>query len=194
MFIFNKILSLIGLLLLTNVQIACANPELEKAIQGRWLTEITQELPAEDEVVNGLMKIIGVDEYLGNGAVNLQGQLVMTFNYKNGTQLTAAWLVNAASEWQIKNGFLYEKVIDVRATPDFVKLNGSLVSPDQQKDFFQQSQLKIEDIIPKGHTSEDEIISIDDKSFSYKAKNDQGNTEVRNKTKTKSAFSLYRIK
>ena len=194
MFSFKKIFAIFGLFVIASLQIAQANPQLEKAIQGRWYSEMTEEIPADEDLVNGVLKVVGVDEYLGNGSVNMQGQLIMTFNYKNGNQIIASWLVNAASEWQIKNGYLYEKVVDVRASPDFVKINGKPASVEDQKEFFQQSEFKIEDLIPKGHTSEDEIILINEKTFTYKTKNDDGVKEIRNKNRTNSAFSLYRIK
>ncbi|NDY84163.1 hypothetical protein G3I67_13085 [Orrella sp. NBD-18] len=194
MLYFKKLIVLLGLFFLVGSQAVQANTDFEKAIQGRWLSEITEEIPSDADTTNGVMKMIGVDEYLGNGALNMQGQLLMTFNYKNGTQIIASWLINAAGEWQIKNDLIYEKIVDIRAIPDFVKLNGSLLSADDQKNFFQQSGFKIEDLIPKGQTSEDQIISINDKSFGYKTKNDQGNYDVRNKTKTNAGFSTYQIK
>jgi hypothetical protein len=182
------------MVLLSVTQLARASTDLEKALQGRWLSEITQEIPKEDDLISGVLKIIGVEEYLGNGSVNIQGQLLMTFNYKNGSQIIASWLINGAGEWQVKDGRLYEKVVDVRASPDFVKLNANVMSPEDQKDFFQQSGFKIEDLIPKGHTTESEIVSVNDKSLVYKEKNDQGTSDVKNKTRTNAAFSLYRLK
>ena len=182
------------MVLLSVTQPARASTDLEKALQGRWLSEITQEIPKEDDLISGVLKIIGVEEYLGNGSVNIQGQLLTTFNYKNGSQIIASWLINGAGEWQVKDGRLYEKVVDVRASPDFVKLNANLMSPEDQKDFFQQSGFKIEDLIPKGHTTESEIVSVNDKSLVYKEKNDQGTFYIKNKTRTGAAFSLYRLK
>lgn len=182
------------MVLLSATQFAHASTDLEKALQGRWLSEITQEFPKEDELISGVLKIIGVEEYLGNGSVNIQGQLLTTFNYKDGSQIIASWLINGAGEWQVKDGRLYEKVVDVRAVPDFVKLNANLMSPEDQKDFFQQTGFKIEDLIPKGHTTESEIVSVNDKSLVYKEKNDQGTFDVKKKTRTNAAFSLYRLK
>jgi hypothetical protein len=194
MFSLRRILIFFVMVLLSVTQPARASTDLEKALQGRWLSEITQEIPKEDDLISGVLKIIGVEEYLGNGSVNIQGQLLTTFNYKNGSQIIASWLINGAGEWQVKDGRLYEKVVDVRASPDFVKLNANLMSPEDQKDFFQQSGFKIEDLIPKGHTTESEIVSVNDKSLVYKEKNDQGTFDIKNKTRTGAAFSLYRLK
>lgn len=194
MFSFKRILFFFVMVLLSVTQFAHASTDLEKALQGRWLSEISQEIPKEDELISGVLKIIGVEEYLGNGSVNIQGQLLTTFNYKDGSQIIASWLINGAGEWQVKDGRLYEKVVDVRAVPDFVKLNANLMSPEDQKDFFQQTGFKIEDLIPKGHTTESEIVSVNDKSLVYKEKNDQGTFDVKNKTRTNAAFSLYRLK
>ena len=190
----KRVLFFFVMVLLSATQFAHASTDLEKVLQGRWLSEITQEFPTEDELISGVLKIIGVEEYLGNGSVNIQGQLLTTFNYKDGSQIIASWLINGAGEWQVKDGRLYEKVVDVRAVPDFVKLNANLMSPEDQKDFFQQTGFKIEDLIPKGHTTESEIVSVNDKSLVYKEKNDQGTFDVKKKTRTNAAFSLYRLK
>lgn len=194
MYFLKKMFTFFSLAILTSLSMAQANTGIEKAIQGRWLSEITQEIPGDEELINGVFKIIAVEEYLGNGADNMQGQMLMTFNYKDGSQITASWLVSATSEWQIKNSFLYEKIVDVRAIPDFVKRNGSLLSADEQKGFFQESGFKIDDYILKGQTSEDEIILINETSLSYKTKNDQGTHDVRSKSRTSAGFTLYRIK
>jgi len=194
MYFSKKVLIFFVTLLISVLQLAHADTDLEKTLQGRWLSEITEELPIDDELASGVLKIIGVEEYLGNGSVNMQGQLLMTFNYKNGSQINASWLINGAGEWQVKNGRLYEKVVDVRATPDFVKLNATAMASDDQKNFFKQTDFKIEDLIPKGHTSESDIVSVNEKSLIYKQKNEQGTFDIKNKTRTNAAFSLYRLK
>lgn len=169
-----------------------ASPELEKALLGRWYTESTDTLDPEGDMVSGSMKISAVDEYLGNGGTNSQGQVVMQFKYKDGTVVEASWLVTAASEWQIKNGSLFEKVVDIRAIPETVKANGQLASEADQKEFFAQANFKIEDLIPKGQTSEDIIISIDETKFVSKSKDDNGNMVEHTKTRTEKNFSAYK--
>jgi hypothetical protein len=171
---------------------AYANPELEQALLGRWYSENTDTMDPEGDLIAGSVKVSGVDEYLGNNGTNSQGQVLMTFKYKNGTTVEASWLVTAASEWQIKNGSLFEKVVDVRAIPEYVKTNGETLSDADQKEFFTQANFKIEDLIPKGQTSEDIIISIDATKFVSKSKNDDGAMIENTKTRTDKNFSAYK--
>jgi len=171
---------------------AYASPELEKALLGRWYSENIDTLDPDGDLIAGSVKVSGVDEYLGNNGTNSQGQVLMTFKYKNGTTVEASWLVTAASEWQIKNGSLFEKVVDVRAMPEYVKANGELMSDADQKEFFAQANFKIEDLIPKGQTSEDIIISIDATKLLSKSKNDEGVMIEHTKTRTDKNFSAYK--
>jgi hypothetical protein len=171
---------------------AYASPELEQALLGRWYSENTDTMDPEGDLIAGSVKVSGVDEYLGNNGTNSQGQVLMTFKYKNGTTVEASWLVTAASEWQIKNGSLFEKVVDVRAIPEYVKTNGETLSDADQKEFFNQANFKIEDLIPKGQTSEDIIISIDATKFVSKSKNDDGAMIENTKTRTDKNFSAYK--
>lgn len=169
-----------------------ANPEQEKALLGRWYSENTDAIEPDGEMVSGSVRIAGVDEYLANGVTNSQGQVIMSFTYKDGTIIDASWMIAAASEWQIKNGSLFEKVIDVRASTDYVKANGQVVSDSDQKEFFAQANFKIEDLIPKGQTSEDIIVSIDATTFVYKTKNDDGQLIEHTKTRTEKNFPAFK--
>lgn len=116
----------------------------------------------------------------------------MTFKYKNGNTIEASWIVTAASEWMIKNGSLFEKVVDIRAIPEYVKANGELLGETDQKDFFAQANFKIEDLIPKGQTSEEIIVSIDATKFVSKSKNDDGTLVEHTKTRTEKNFAAYK--
>ncbi len=186
---FKRIALFLTILVTLGSSLAWASPEFEQALQGRWYSEIIDPIEPEGEMAAGFVKVVGVDEYLGNGGINSQGQVTMSFKYKDGTTIEASWLVTSASEWQIKNGSLFEKVVDIRAIPETVKANGQLANDADQKEFFAQANFKIEDLIPKGQTSEDIIISIDPNKFVYKSKNDDGKMIERSKTRTEKNFS-----
>ena len=188
----KRILFLLTLCLSFTSAAVYASPELEKALLGRWYSENTDAIDPDGDMVSGSIKISAVDEYLGNNGTNSQGQVLMTFKYKNGTIVEASWIVTAASEWMIKNGSLFEKVIDIRAIPEYVKANGELLSEADQKEFFAQANFKIEDLIPKGQTSEDIIVSIDANKFVSKSKNDDGTLIEHTKTRTEKNFSAYK--
>jgi hypothetical protein len=188
----KRILFLLTLCLSFTAPSVYASPELEKALLGRWYSETTDAMDPDGEMVSGSVKVSGVDEYLGNNGTNSQGQVLMTFKYKSGITVEASWIVTAASEWMIKNGSLFEKVIDVRAVPEYVKANGALLSEADQKEFFVQANFKIEDLIPKGQTSEDIIISIDATKFVSKSKSDDGTMVEHSKTRTDKNFSAYK--
>ena len=169
-----------------------ASPELEKALLGRWYSETTETMDPDGDMIAGSLKITGVDEYLGNNGTNSQGQVLMTFKYRNGTVVEASWLVTAASEWMIKNGSLFEKVVDVRAAPEYVKANGELLSDADQKEFFAKANFNIENLIPRGQTSEEIIVSIDGTKFVSKSKNDDGTLVESTKARTDKNFSAYK--
>ena len=188
----KRILFLLTLCLSFTAVSVYASPEQEKALLGRWYSENTDAIDPDGEMVSGSVKLSGVDEYLGNNGVNTQGQVMMTFKYKNGNIVEASWLITAASEWMIKNGSLFEKVVDIRAIPEYAKANGELLNDADQKDFFAQANFKIEDLIPKGQTSEDIIVSIDATRFIYKSKNDDGTLVEHTKTRTDKNFSAYK--
>lgn len=188
----KRILFLLTLCLSFTSAAVYASPELEKALLGRWYSENTDAMDPDGDMTSGSVKLSGVDEYLGNNGVNTQGQVLMTFKYKNGTTVEASWIVTAASEWMIKNGSLFEKVIDIRAIPEYVKANGELLGEADQKEFFAQANFKIEDLIPKGQTSEDIIVSIDATKFVSKSKNDDGTLVEHTKTRTEKNFSAYK--
>jgi hypothetical protein len=173
-------------------QFARADAVQEKALLGRWYSESSTPSAPDDNIVSGAMKLAAVDEYLGNGAVNSQGQITLSFRYKDGTTLEAAWLVTAASEWQIKDGSLFEKLVDIRAIPDYVKANGEFADSDELKEFFGQTDFKIEDLMPKGQSTEDIIISIDDSKFIYRSKDDDGVLVEYTKYRTQKNFSGYK--
>lgn len=188
----KRFVLLIAVLLAVVTSSVWANPEQEKALLGRWYSENSDALDPDGEMVSGSVRIAGVDEYLANGVTNSQGQVIMSFTYKDGTIIDASWMITAASEWQIKNGSLFEKVIDVRASTDYVKANGQVVSDSDQKEFFAQANFKIEDLIPKGQTSEDIIVSIDATTFVYKTKNDDGQLIEQTKTRTEKNFPAFK--
>ena len=70
-----------------------ASPELEKALLGRWHSENTTALDPEGNMIGGSIKIAAVDEYLGNNGSNTQGQVLMTFKYKNDNTVEASWYI-----------------------------------------------------------------------------------------------------
>jgi len=178
--------------LATATQFACAQTAEEKAILGRWYSEYTEPNGPDDNAMSGEMKLAAVDDYLANGVVNSHGQITMSFKYKDGATLEAAWLVNVASEWQIKNGSLFEKIVDLHAIPDYVKANGELADEDDKQEFFKQAGFRIEDLMPKGHTTEDLIVSIDDNKFVYQSKDDDGKLVQHTKIRTQKNFSGYK--
>jgi len=186
---FKRAVLFLMLCLAMTAQFAWADAVQEKALLGRWYAESSEPSSADDNIASGDMKLVSVDEYLGNGIVNSQGQIILSFKYKDGTTLEAAWLVTAASEWQIKDGALFEKLVDIHAIPDYVKANGEFADSDDQKEFFGQADFKIEDLMPKGQTTEDLIISIDDKKFIYQSKDDDGVMVEHIKYRTQKKFS-----
>ena len=165
---------------------------LEKALLGRWFSEQVETLPADDNIVSGEFRLVSVDEYHANGTVNTQGQIILFFKYRDGATIESAWVIHAASEWRIKDGSLFEKIVDVQTIPDYVKADDRLADALDQEEFFRQAHYNIEDLIPKGQATADHVISIDGDRFAYESKDDNGKMIRHTKARTQKNFSAYK--
>lgn len=164
----------------------------EKALVGKWFSEQREPLAPNESLVSGEFRFASVDEYLANGVVNTQGQMIIFFKYKDGATTETAWLINATSEWKIRDGTLFEHVIDVQAVPDYVKANGMLADGVDREEFFRQANFSIEDLMPKGQSTQDLIISIDGDRFAYEMKDGTGKMIRQTKARTQKNFSAFR--
>jgi hypothetical protein len=171
---------------------ALAQTPPEKAIVGRWFVEVTEPIAPDETGSTGELRVLGVDEYLADGTLNGQGQIIMLFKYSDGATLEAAWQTTSRSEWRIADGVLTEKILDVKATPDYVKANGKAADQSDQEEFFRQANFTVEDLMPRGQTTRDQIISIDADRFVYDAKDAAGNQFRRTKVRTTKDFSSYK--
>lgn len=171
---------------------ALAQTPAEKAIVGRWLVEVTEPIAPDESGSTGELRVTGVDEYLADGTLKSQGQIIMLFKYPDGATLEAAWLTTALSEWRIANSVLTERIIEVKATPDYVKANGNPANKSDQEEFFRQANFSVEDLMPRGQTTQDQIITIDVDRFVYDLKDAAGNLIRRTKVRTTKDFSALR--
>ena len=171
---------------------ALAQTPAEKAIVGRWLVEVTEPIAPDESGSTGELRVTGVDEYLADGTLRIQGQVIMLFKYPDGATLEAAWLTTALSEWRIANSVLIERILEVKATPDYVKANGNPANKSDQEEFFRQANFSVEDLMPRGQTTQDQIITIDVDRFVYDMKDAAGNLMRRTKVRTTKDFSAFR--
>ena len=171
---------------------ALAQTPAEKAIVGRWLVEVTEPIAPDESGSTGELRVTGVDEYLADGTLRSQGQVIMLFKYPDGATLEAAWLTTALSEWRIANSVLIERILEAKATPDYVKANGNPANKSDQEEFFRQANFSVEDLMPRGQTTQDQIITIDVDRFVYDMKDAAGNLMRRTKVRTTKDFSAFR--
>jgi len=171
---------------------ALAQTPADKAIVGRWFAEVTEPIPPDESGSTGELRVAGVDEFLADGSLKGQGQIIMLFKYPDGATLEASWLTTSKSEWRVVDGFLTEKILEVKATPDYVKANGNPADKSDQEEFFRQANFTVEDLMPRGQTTRDQIITIDADRFVYDAKDAAGNLIRRVKTRTTKDFSAFR--
>lgn len=164
----------------------------EKAILGRWYVEIAEPIAPDESGAAGELRVTGVDEYLPNGTLKGQGQIIMLFKYPDGATLEAAWQTASTSEWRIVDGMLHEKTTEVLARPDFVKANGKPADKSDQEEFFRQANFTIEDLMPRGQSTQDQIITIDNERFVYESSDGDGRKTRRTKTRTTKDFAAYK--
>ena len=187
----------IAVLLLAAISFSFASATLaqttpDKTIVGRWFAEVAEPIAPDDSGSTGELRVTGVDEYLADGTMKGQGQIIMLFKYTDGATLEASWLTTSKSEWRIADGVLIEKILDVKAVPDYVKANGNPANKSDQEEFFRQANFTVEDLMPRGQTTRDQINSIDADRFMYDAKDAAGNLVRRIKTRTTKDFSAFR--
>ena len=171
---------------------ALAQTPADKAIVGRWFVEVTEPIAPDESGSTGELRVTGVDEYLADGTLKGQGQIIMLFKYTDGATLEAAWQTSSKSEWRIADGVLIEKILEVKATPDYVKANGNPANKSDQEEFFRQANFSVEDLIPRGQTTQDQIITIDVDRFVYDVKDTAGNLIRRTKVRTTKDFSAFK--
>ena len=171
---------------------ALAQTPADKAIVGRWFAELTEPIAPDESGSTGELRVAGVDEYLADGTLKSQGQIIMLFKYPDGATLEAAWQTTAKSEWRIADGVLIEKILEVKATPYYVKANGNPADKSDQEEFFRQANFSVEDLMPRGQTTQDQIITIDVDRFVYDMKDAAGNLMRRTKVRTTKDFSAFR--
>lgn len=176
----------------SHVGAALAQTPADTAIVGRWFGEVTEPIAPDETGSTGELRVAGVDEYLADGTLKGQGQIIMLFKYSDGATLEAAWQTTSRSEWRIADGVLIEKILEVKSTPDYVKANGKPAEQSDQEEFFRQANFTVEDLMPRGQTTRDQIISIDADRFIYEAKDAAGNQFRRTKVRTTKDFSAYR--
>ena len=164
----------------------------EQAILGRWYVEVTEPIAPDDSGSTGELRVTGVDEYLADGTLRGQGQIIMLFKYPDGATLEAAWQTASRSEWRIADGVVTEKIIEVKATPDYVKANGNPADKSDQEEFFRQANFTVEDLMPRGQTTRDQIITIDAERFAYESTDAAGNKTRRTKVRTTKDFAAFR--
>jgi len=171
---------------------ALAQTSADKSIVGRWFVEVTEPIAPDESGSTGELRVTGVDEYLADGTLKGQGQIIMLFKYPDGATLEAAWLTTSRSEWRIADGVLIEKILEVKATPDYVKANGNPANKSDQEEFFRQANFSVEDLMPRGQTTQDQIITIDVDRFVYDVKDAAGNLIRRTKVRTTKDFSAFK--
>ena len=171
---------------------ALAQTPADKAIVGRWFAEVSEPIAPDESGSTGELHVAGVDEYLADGTLRGQGQIIRLFKYPDGATLEAAWLTTSKSEWSVADGILTEKLLEVKATPEYVKANGNPADKADQEEFFRQANFTVEDLMPRGQTTHDQIITLDADRFVYDAKDASGNLIRRIKTRTTKDFAALK--
>jgi hypothetical protein len=156
-------------------------------LPGRWLidTVINQEAP----------KIAhkAVQEFMANGAMNEDGQVIIWLVDQAGDQLEMACRMRSTYDWETKGAYLYQRSIDVSISPDYFKINGKVSDNKQTLTNFCNTASKV--FIgnrAKGKTSEYKILQIDQVKIVYESKDENGKAVRQTDFRTEKSFSAYR--
>lgn len=169
-------------------QVFFKSQHLADKILGRWYSEINR--------VDGEMstKFLGVSEYMRNGAVSYEGQIVSyakddpDVSYYCGHNVTYTWL--------IKKEHLYQTMLDAKVFPHYVKDKGQeLTDPDDiliLNEFCAEIQKFYREEYPKHKTEEYRLIQITDERLIYEYKDDNGKPVVETETRTELGFTPFK--
>ena len=169
-------------------QVFFKSQHLADKILGRWYSEITR---TEGEMTT---KFLGVSEYLRNGAVSYEGQII---SYAKDDPDTSYYCGhNVTYTWQIKKEHLYQTMIDAKVFPHYVKEKGQeLTDPDDIQtvsEFCAEIQMFYRNEYPKNKTEEYRILQITDERMVYEYKDDNGKPVVETETRTERGFAPYK--
>lgn len=169
-------------------QVFFKSQQLADKILGRWYTEISRE---EGEMIS---KFIGVSEYLRNGSVSYEGQIV---TYSKDDPDTVYYCGhNVTYTWLIKKEHLYQTMIDAKVFPHYVKQNGQELTDSEDlqnlNEFCFEIQRYYRDEYPKHKTEEYRLVQITDERLIYGYKDENGKFVTETETRTERGFGPYK--
>jgi len=154
------------LLVVIALTIICCT-KIENKMYGVWQADETLT------VDYGKVSIKGDTEYLRNKTSTFTGEITLHYDVPNGS-IEISYSVTETGEWQIDNDkILTEKVIDYKGSITSVKVNGQEIDQSELEEEF-RNQLKLENIFPKGLSTESTILEISDKKMRTESKDEDG--------------------
>jgi hypothetical protein len=157
--------------------VATASPEprikkpaetLENALIGIWYSETKEEVGAGQTVI-----VRGTTEYLRNKSATSVGQVSLSL-IADGTHVEVIYNIIGTSEWQLDGNKLTMKLIDLKSVPRSIRGGGKEVDLRSMPSPELASLPRLESLIPKGMSSEGEIIESGPNSFKLKTRDSSG--------------------
>jgi hypothetical protein len=116
--------------------------------------------------------------YFGNGSKNEEGKFVYTVEFTNNKKMEYSFNYVNTFDWSIKDQSMFEKLIDARLTPGYLKYDDKLADEKETKKFFSTKESKnavteMERSFVKGKTTEYKVSFIDNDKLSLEDSNEK---------------------
>jgi len=141
--------------------------KIENKMYGTWHADETRTADY------GKVSIKGDTEYLRNNTSTFSGEMILHYDMPDGT-IEVFYMLTETGEWQIDNSkILTEKMVDCKGSITSVKVNGQEIELSELEEEF-RNQLKLENMFPKGISTESTILEISDKKMRTESKDENG--------------------
>jgi hypothetical protein len=144
---------------------------LREIVLGAWRYEVDQA------VDGGRFRGAFTDQFLRNGAATSVGRASIITRLPDGTAFEMTWQCNATAEWSLDGRHLTEKLIDLKSFVTDVKINAQSVDVatfQQNLQRMGQSLPTLESLLPRGLSTESQILAADSTEMTLRAPDETG--------------------
>ncbi|BAY21088.1 hypothetical protein NIES2100_08330 [Calothrix sp. NIES-2100] len=133
---------------------------------GIWYSQ--ESCPDSDYV----MTVRGTTEYLRNESSNFVGEIIISGEDDEQQKVEITYDVVSSGEWVLEQNKLVEKIVDLKSNKKFIKVGAIQVDLNQIDPKELEDLPQIEDLIPKGLSTEYTVVVLDSSKMTLR--NDTG--------------------
>jgi hypothetical protein len=144
---------------------------LRDIVLGVWRYEVDQA------VDGGRFRGAFTDQFIRNGASTSVGRASIITRLPDGTPFELTWQCNATGEWSLDGRHLTEKLIDLKSFVTEVKINTQSIDVatfQQNLQQMGQSLPSLESLLPRGLSTESQIVAANPAEMTLRAPDDTG--------------------